>query len=61
LELTEPWHHSDRLITGDAYFASIEPALKLKEKDLLFIGNVKHCSRRFPKEVLGNVTLPKQG
>ena len=33
LELTEPWHHIDRLVTGDAYFASVEAALKLKEKD----------------------------
>ena len=38
LELTEPWHHSDRLVTGDAYFASVEAALKLKEKDLFSLG-----------------------
>jgi hypothetical protein len=61
LELTEPWHHSDRLVTTDAYFAFVEAAFMLKEKDLIFIGNVKQCSRRFPMEVLGNTTLPKQG
>jgi hypothetical protein len=38
LKLMEPWHHSDRLITGDAYFRSVEAALKLKEKDLFSLG-----------------------
>jgi hypothetical protein len=61
LELTEPWHHSGRVITADAYFAFIEAATKMKEKGLFFIGNVKQCSRRFPMEVLGNATLAKQG
>jgi hypothetical protein len=61
LELTEPWHHSGRLVTADAYFASVEAALAMKEKGLTFIGNVKQCSRRFPMEFLGNTTLPRQG
>jgi hypothetical protein len=34
LELTEPWHHSGRLVTADAYFASVEAALAMKEKGL---------------------------
>ncbi len=38
LELMEPWHHSDRLVTEDTYFASVEVALKLKEKDLFSLG-----------------------
>ena len=38
LELTEPWHHSNCLVTGDTYFASVEAALKLKEKDLFSLG-----------------------
>jgi hypothetical protein len=33
LKLTEPWHHSD-CITANAYFASVEVVMKLKEKDL---------------------------
>jgi hypothetical protein len=41
------------------YFTSIKAALKLKEKDLFLIGNVKQCSRRFPMVVLGNTTLPE--
>ena len=61
LELTEPWHHSGRLVTADAYFASVEAALAMKEKGLTFIGTVKQCSRRFPMEFLGNTTLPRRG
>ena len=59
LELTEPWHHSGRLVTADAYIASVEAALAMKEKGLTFIGNVKQCSRRFPMEFLGNTILPR--
>jgi hypothetical protein len=58
LELTELWHHSGCLVTADAYFASVEAALAMKEKGLTFIGNVKQCSRRFPMEFLGNTILP---
>jgi len=58
LELTEPCHHSGRLVTAEAYFASVEAALAMKEKSLTFIGNVKQCSRRFPMEFLGNTILP---
>ena len=61
LELTEPWHHSGRLVTANTYFASVEAALAMKEKGLTFIGNVKQCSRRFPMEFLGNTTLPRRG
>jgi len=34
LELMEPWHHSDHLVTADAYFALVEAALAMKEKGL---------------------------
>ncbi|KAL3821904.1 hypothetical protein ACHAXA_008438 [Cyclostephanos tholiformis] len=60
-ELVAPWRDSGRLVTADAYFASVEAAVKMKEAGLHFIGNVKQCSRRFPMEVLGNATLPKRG
>jgi hypothetical protein len=53
LELTEPWHHSGRVVTADAYFASVEAATKMKEKGLFLIGNVKQCSRRFRWRFLG--------
>ncbi|KAL3781822.1 hypothetical protein ACHAW5_001132 [Stephanodiscus triporus] len=59
LELTRPWRDSGCLVTTDAYFASVEAAVMMKEAGLFFIGNVKQCSRRFPMEVLGNATLPK--
>ena len=41
LELVHPWRDSGRLVTADAYFASVEAALKMKEVGLNFIGNVK--------------------
>jgi hypothetical protein len=34
LELKEPWHHSGRVVTANAYFASVEVATKMKEKGL---------------------------
>ena len=61
LELTEPWHHSGRLVTADAYVASVEAALAMKEEGLTFIGNVKQCSRWLPMEFLGNTILPQRG
>jgi hypothetical protein len=61
LELMEPWHHSGRVVIADVYFASVKAAMKMKEKGLFFIGNVKQCSRRFLMEVLGNATLAKRG
>ncbi|KAL3815576.1 hypothetical protein ACHAXA_000308 [Cyclostephanos tholiformis] len=61
LELVAPWQDSRCLVTADAHFDSVEAAVKMKEMGLHFIGNVKQCSRRFPMEVLGNATLPKQG
>jgi hypothetical protein len=51
MDLTELWHHSGRIITTNMYFASVEVAIKMKEKGL-FIGNIKQCSRRFLMEVL---------
>ncbi len=60
-ELVAPWRDSGHLVTADAYFASVEGAVKMKEVGLFFIRNVKQCSRRFPMEVLGNATLPKRG
>ncbi len=61
VELTEPWHETGRVVTADAYFASVEAALKMKDKGLLFIGNVKQCSKMFPMEVLSNTTLVLRG
>jgi hypothetical protein len=57
VELTEPWHDTGRVFTANAYFASVEAALKMKDKGLLFIGNVKQCSKMLPTEVLSNTTL----
>ena len=34
LKLTEPWHHSGRVVSADTYFASVKAATKMKEKGL---------------------------
>jgi hypothetical protein len=34
LELPESWHHSDCLVTANAYFASMEAMLAMKDKGL---------------------------
>jgi hypothetical protein len=57
----EPWHDTGHVVTANAYFASVEAALKIKDKGLLFIGNVKQCSKMFPIEVLSNTTLILRG
>jgi hypothetical protein len=47
LELTEPWHHSSRVITADGYFASIEAATKMKEKGLFLLGTSSSAAEGF--------------
>ncbi len=37
-ELTEPRHHSGRIVTANAYFASVKAATKMKEKGLFLLG-----------------------
>ena len=61
LELTEPWHNTGRLVGGDAYFASVEAAVAMKDKGMLFIGNVKQCHKKFPMAFLSNTILCQRG
>lgn len=61
LDLTAPWHDTGRLVTADAYFASVEAALAMKAKGLFFIGNVKQCHKKFPMQFLANTILAKRG
>ena len=61
LELMKTWLGSNRLVTADAYFASTEAALALKERDIDFIGNVKQCNAAFPKAYLDTLILSKHG
>ncbi len=61
LELMKTWLGSNRLVTADAYFASTEAALALKERDINFIGNAKQCNAAFPKAYLDTLILSKRG
>ncbi len=61
LELIEPYFGTSRLVTIDAYFASVECTLSAKAKGLLVIANAKQYHKGYPMEYLGNVILPKQG
>ena len=61
LDLMKTWLGSNRLVTEDAYFASTEVALALKERDINFIGNVKQCNSAFPKAYLDTLILSKRG
>ncbi len=60
LELMKTWLGSNCLVTADAYFASTEAALALKERDIDFIGNVKQCNAAFPKAYLSTLILSKR-
>jgi hypothetical protein len=47
LESTEPWHHSGRIVTTDAYFTSVKAATKMKEKGLFLLGTSSSAAEGF--------------
>ena len=61
LRLTEPWFHTNRIICGDSYFASVEAAKYLLEKGLKFIGVVKTATREYPMKYLSNQEMQSRG
>jgi Transposase IS4 len=60
-ELVAPWMHSDRVICGDSYFASVACAKELLRYRLRFIGVVKTANRMFPQAYLSNIELQERG
>ena len=46
--LVEPWHHTQRLVCADSFFASVGTAVMLKKNGLLFTGVVKTATKNFP-------------
>ena len=59
--MTKALHGSKRTVVGDSAFASVETAVKLREKGLFFIGIVKTATTDFPKAELGSVILEEPG
>jgi hypothetical protein len=60
LELMEPWHHSGRNVTADAYFASVEAAMKMKEKGLFLLGTSSSAAEGFRWRFLGMPPLQSE-
>ena len=52
LRLTKPWHGTNRVLTGDSWFACFMAAFHLWNHGLFFIGIVKTASKYFPKTFL---------
>ena len=61
LELTEPWHATNRIIVGDSAFSSVNTAVQLTKRRLGYIGVVKQATRRFPMSPLSETILPVRG
>ena len=56
-ELVHPWGHSDRIVVGDSYFASVPAAIRLFSVGLRFIGVIKTSTKECPMDHLGKVEL----
>lgn len=59
--LVDPWSHSNRIVCGDSYFASVHTAQVLKGIGLGFIGVVKTAHRKFPLKYLGSLPIDGRG
>ena len=60
-ELVLPWLHTDRIVCGDSYFASVPAALMLSRNGMRFIGVVKTATRQYPMGYLQRVELQDRG
>lgn len=52
MRLCKPFFGTWRIVIADSWFASVHTLVKLRERGLYFIGNVKTGSRNFPKAYL---------
>ena len=60
-ELVLPWLHTDRIVCGDSYFASVPAAQMLSRNGMRFIGVVKTATRHYPMAYLSRVELQDRG
>ena len=56
-----PWMHSDRVVCGDSYFASVPAARMTMRYGMRFIGVVKSATRQYPMPYLSQVELNNRG
>jgi Transposase IS4 len=61
MTLVRPWYGSKQLVVADSFFSSVQTAMKLKAKDLYYIGVVKTATNEFPMKFLNQVILRKKG
>jgi hypothetical protein len=61
LRLVEHWQSSGRVVTADAWFASVKTAKELHARGLFFIGPVKTAHKEFPKAYLSALPLEARG
>ena len=60
-DLLMPWMHSDRIVCGDSYFASVPAATMMMRFGMQFIGVVKSATRQYPMTFLSQVELNNRG
>ena len=62
LRLSEPWFGTDRVVTGDSWFAGVKTLRLMKENGLDFIGDVKTSTKDFvPKGIYQEETADENG
>ena len=60
-ELVLSWLHTDRIVCGDSYFASVPAAQMLSRNGMRCIGVVKTATRHYPIAYLSRVELHDHG
>ena len=60
-ELVLLWLHTDCIVCGNSYFASVPAALMMSRNGMRFIGVVKSATRQFPMTYLSQVELQDRG
>jgi hypothetical protein len=60
-DLVMPWMHTDRIVCGDSYFASVPAARMMMRYGMRFIGVVKSATRQYPMPFLSQVELNNRG
>ena len=60
-DLVADYAHTNRVICGDSYFASVQACEELRRIGLRFIGVVKNSTTRFPMQYLGEKELIERG
>lgn len=61
LRLSQPWHHYNRIVCGDSFFASVQTAEVLMQLRLHFVGVVKTATRMFQMHFLSHQELSRRG